>query len=104
MQQEIKKKLQSIKKQYAKEGVEIIGVFGSVAREEEGIDSDVDIVYRLDYDLFFSRYEDGFSQVIRLQEIKEELERLVGSHVDFISYDSASDLLKKSIEEDLVNV
>jgi predicted nucleotidyltransferase len=104
MQQEIKKKLQSIKKQYAKEGVEIIGVFGSVAREEEGIDSDVDIVYRLDYALFFSRYEDGFSQVIRLQEIKEELERLVGSPVDFISYDSASDLLKKSIEEDLVNV
>ena len=76
MQKEyIIKKLRLYKQKYQKEGLDIIGIFGSYARGEQDRFSDIDIVYHLDYDKFSKKYKDGFSKLLKINNIKEELER-----------------------------
>ena len=82
------KKLKQKSKLYQDEGIEIVGIFGSYARGDYDEYSDVDIAYRIDYDKFFTKYKDGFSQILRLDDIRKELEKLFGKKVDFIPYKS----------------
>jgi len=61
-----------LKKQY---GVTRVGLFGSVARDMAGDDSDVDVVVEMEKpDLFF------------LVHIKESLEKSLHCHVDIVHY------------------
>ena len=89
--------LTSLAKHYEEEGVSIVGIFGSVAEGTADAYSDVDIAYRLDYERFFSQYEDGFSQLIRLEDIRQELSENLQKPVDFTPY-------KKSFERQLIHV
>jgi predicted nucleotidyltransferase len=98
------KKIKVISQKYLDEGVEIVGIFGSVARGDDDIFSDIDITYMLNHKLFFQRYRDGFSQAIKLQDIKDELEQLLKRRVDFISLSSSSEELKKEILKDIIYV
>ena len=82
------KKLKQKSKLYQDEGIEIVGIFGSYARGDYDEYSDVDIAYRIDYDKFFTKYKDGFSQILRLDDIRKELEKFLGKKVDFIPYES----------------
>lgn len=54
-------------------GITRIGVFGSVARGDSGPDSDIDIVYETDTPNLF-----------RASHMRQELEELMGRHVDVI--------------------
>ncbi len=54
-------------------GIKKIGVFGSVARGESEPDSDIDIVYETDTPNLF-----------RASHMRQELEELMGRHVDVI--------------------
>ncbi len=45
--EEILNKLKEIKPLYEKEGLEILGVFGSYAKDTQNEFSDIDIAYRL---------------------------------------------------------
>jgi len=92
------------KKQYIKEGFEIIGVFGSYARGNESKYSDVDIAYKLDFDTFDKQFKGGFSKLLRIEEIKEELQKLLHLKVDLISMTSDNISFKKNIEKDLLYV
>ena len=47
---EILNKLKELKPIYQNEGLEILGVFGSYAKETNTKYSDIDIAYKLDYD------------------------------------------------------
>ena len=98
------KKIENIKNQYIDEGIEIVGVFGSVARDEATVFSDIDITYRINYDLFFKKYKDGFSQILKIEEVKEQLERVLHKKVDFVSLDASGKALAKEIEKDLIYV
>ena len=82
------KKLKQKSKLYQDEGIEIVGIFGSYARGDYDEYSDVDIAYKIDYDKFFAKYKDGFSQILRLDDIRKELEKFLGKKVDFIPYKS----------------
>ena len=84
--------LSRLKKEYKKEGIEIIGIFGSFAKNRYDEFSDIDISYKIDYDKFFSIYKDGFSQILRIEEIKNDLEKNLKRKVDFIPF-------SKKIEE-----
>ncbi len=79
-------KLNVLKKRYEDEGVVIYAFFGSYARETQDKYSDLDISYKLDYDRFSQKYKDGFSKLLRLQAIKEELEKEFKIKVDFVPY------------------
>ena len=37
-------------------------------------DKVIDIIYHLDYEKFSQKYQDGFSKILRLDEIKKDLE------------------------------
>jgi predicted nucleotidyltransferase len=78
--------IKELMNQYQKDGIEIIGLFGSVARGDDDIGSDIDIAYKINYDKFFSIYKDGFSQILRLEEIKEELQKRLHKKVDFVPF------------------
>ena len=80
--------LKEIKKQYAQEGVYIIGFFGSYAQGRYDAFSDIDIAYRIDHKIFSERYKDGFSKILRIEEIKSSLEQLFHKKVDLVSLDS----------------
>ena len=85
---ELTTKLKQKSKLYKDEGIEIVGIFGNYARGDYDEYSDVDIAYKIDYDKFFTKYKDGFSQILRLDDIRKELEKLLGKKVDFIPYKS----------------
>ena len=97
-------KIRIIKDRYKDDGIEIVGLFGSVARGDDDLFSDIDITYKIDYDLFFKKYQDGFSQILKINEIKEALEKELKKRVDFIPLNSNNESLKKEIERDLVYV
>jgi predicted nucleotidyltransferase len=50
---EVLGKLRELKLRYEEDGVAICGIFGSLARGEEDINSDIDIAYKLDEKPFF---------------------------------------------------
>ena len=87
--------LRGYKKDYAEQyGILDIGVFGSVARDEIGEDSDVDIVVRISKpDLFM------------IVGIKNELEERLHRSVDIVTYrDNMNQFLKKRIDGEAVYV
>lgn len=74
-------------------GIERIGVFGSVARNEAGKDSDVDIVVEMPPDLY------------AMIHAKEQLEDALHAPVDMVRYRSRMNaLLKERIEREAVYV
>ena len=77
-----------------KYGILTLGIFGSVARNSFVTDSDIDIVIRtIKVDLFL------------LVHLKEELEKLLGTHIDIIRYrNRMNKYLKKHIDEEAIYV
>ena len=83
--------LRNYKKDHAgKYGIRRIGVFGSTARDEAGIDSDVDICIVTDTPNPFV-----------LVHIKADIEKLVKKHVDIVRIrDKMNPYLRERIERD----
>jgi len=93
----VKKEIIEILRQYKKEfaeqyGILDIGVFGSVARDEAGEDSDIDVVVRIiKPDLFL------------LVGLKNELEERLHRRVDIVTYrKNMNQFLKKRIDGEAV--
>ena len=94
--EDILNKLKELKPIYQNEGLEILGVFGSYAKETNTKYSDIDIAYKLDYDKFSKKYIGGFSKILRIDEIKDELKTIFKTEVDFVS-DSNKKIMKDLI-------
>ena len=97
-------KLREVKAKYAKDGFIILGLFGSVARGEEDSFSDIDIAYKIDYNKFSKKYKDGFSKILKIEDTKEELEKILQSRVDLISINSNNKLFLDRIKKDFIYV
>jgi len=95
--------LKENKQLYLNDGVEIIGVFGSVARDEATYSSDIDIAYKLIKDRFFHKYR-GFAAISKISDIKQELSHKLHKKVDFISLDNSNKDLVNSIKKELIYV
>ena len=52
--------LKRLKPKYEREGIVILGLFGSYAQNKQTPFSDIDIIYHLDYEKFSQKYQDGF--------------------------------------------
>ncbi|WP_422235550.1 nucleotidyltransferase family protein [Sulfuricurvum sp.] len=85
--------LQSYKREHADEfGIMRIGIFGSVARNEATEQSDVDVVI-----------ETKHPNLFKLSRIRLDLEELMHTHVDLVSYrDSMNTFLKERIQKEAV--
>ena len=66
------------------------------AKETNTKYSDIDIAYKLDYDKFSKKYIGGFSKILRINEIKDELKAIFKTEVDFVS-DSNKKIMKDLI-------
>jgi len=97
-------KISEIKNKYQHEGFEIVGVFGSYARGNADKFSDVDIAYSVDYSRFDQEFKGGFAKILRIEEIKEELQKRLQLKVDLVSLNSNSSRFKKNIQKDIVYV
>lgn len=95
---EIISKLKELKPTYEQEGLILLGVFGSYAKDTQNSFSDIDIAYKLDYDKFSTKYKDGFSKILRIDDIKEELEQTFKTKIDFVPDNN------KSILSDIIYV
>jgi len=97
---EVLKTLKSLKNRYKNEGFLILGIFGSVARGEEG--RDIDIIYKIDRE-FISHYK-GFESINRIENIKNELKNIFHKDIDLVTANTHNSILKKSFEEDAIYV
>lgn len=95
---EIMSQLKKLQPTYNEEGLYLLGLFGSYAKETQTEMSDIDIAYKVDYELFSKKYVDGFSKVLRLDTVKEELQTIFQKRVDFVSSSN------KAILKDLIYV
>ncbi|HHH37828.1 MAG TPA: nucleotidyltransferase domain-containing protein [Epsilonproteobacteria bacterium] len=104
MTQNILQNLQKIKTKYEKEGVYIVGVFGSYAQDKFDDFSDIDIAYTIDHDRFSRIYSDGFSKILRIEEIRHALEKRFHKKVDFVSLDSNNKSFVDYIKKEMLYV
>ncbi|MGB6328903.1 MAG: hypothetical protein WBF48_08235 [Halarcobacter sp.] len=94
--EEILNKLKELNPVYQKEGLEILGVFGSYANNTQT--KYINIAYKLDYEKISKKYVGGFSKLLRIDSIKDELKSIFKKEIDFVP-DS-----NKKIMKDLINV
>lgn len=87
--------LQSIKEHSAsKYGIEELGIFGSVARDEQNENSDLDVFVKLSSPDFFI-----------MSDLKDDIEKQCGCNVDLLRLrPSLRPLLKSRIERDGIYV
>ncbi len=79
-------------------GVLSASIFGSVARDEAGPDSDIDVVVRLSE--AFS--EGGFDYFARIEELQRRLSATFGRRVDVIEEPVRKPRLQAEIDRDRV--
>jgi len=95
---EILSKLRELKPTYEKEGLILLGLFGSYAKDTQTKYSDIDIVYKMDYDKFSLKYKSGFAKLLRIDDVKKELQSIFNTPIDLVPDTN------KSILKDLINV
>jgi predicted nucleotidyltransferase len=78
-------KLKQLKPYFEEEGIILLGLFGSYANGNFSKYSDIDIAYKINYDKFSKKYKGGFSKLIKIDDIKKELEKQFQKPVDFVS-------------------
>lgn len=94
----IKERIINILKNHSKEiknfKVKSLSLFGSIARNEDRLESDIDIVVSFEGRATFDMYMD----------LKFYLEEICGRKVDLITENALKPILKKHIQKDLIRV
>lgn len=96
-------KIIELKPHYKKEGIILLGIFGSFARDEANNESDIDILYDIDSEIFCQKYP-GFTSFTRLKNIKLELAKIFNRNVDLATIDNDSKTFKKYALKDAIYV
>lgn len=102
MNPELITKLKMLKKRYASEGFIILGVFGSYARNEQKSDSDIDILYELNEDMY--KQFPGWEIYPVLEKIEREIETELQSKVDIANKNALNEIGEKYILPEVVYV
>jgi len=92
--EDILSKIKELKPKYAREGLMLVGLFGSYANNTERKNSDIDILYDIKKNIF-SKKHPGFTAFTRLNEIKQELKEIFHTDVDLATIDNHSTTFKK---------
>ncbi len=75
-------------------GVKSIAIFGSVARDEARVDSDVDLLAEFEEVLTFDRYMD----------LKFDLEEWLGRRVDLVSHKMLNPIIREAVRKEAIYV
>jgi predicted nucleotidyltransferase len=76
-------------------GVEHLYLFGSMARDEAGADSDVDLIFD---------YQRGRLGLFELMDVKEAAARILGRPTDIMTRDSLHKTLRRRIEASALQI
>ena len=87
----LQKALPGLKERF---GVQDLAIFGSVARDEAGPESDVDVLVTFE----------GRTRFRAFMGLQFELEDILGGKVDLVTSKALKPLTRPSIEKDLVHV
>lgn len=83
--EEILNTLKEVKPKYEKEGISLLGLFGSYAKGTQNEFSDIDIAYSLDFQKILKQQDNNsFRVLFRIDEIKKELQKILKKRVDFV--------------------
>ena len=93
--------LQTIKIKFQANGIEEIALFGSYARGEESVYSDIDIAIRKDS--VFLQNNNAYDYFNRVALLKELLGKKFHRNIDIFDLDSDS-TMKQTISKDLIYV
>lgn len=93
---EILETLKALKPQYQKDGLILVGLFGSYSRGDERSDSDIDIVYEIEKDKKFSMF--------KYLKYLSDLEKSLNHKVDLVRAGTIKADLKPYIYKDLIYV
>lgn len=96
------KELRKFKNMYLAEGFELVGLFGSYAKESEDVFSDIDIAYTINHNIFFR--DNAYKKLLRIEEIKKELEMNFHKKVDLVSLDSDNSQFNENINKELIKL
>jgi predicted nucleotidyltransferase len=99
----IVEKLKELKPYYEKEGLILVGLFGSYAHHNADESSDIDILYDINADIFCSYYP-GFQSFSRLEKVKEELKAIFNKDIDLATIDNNSTTFKNYALKDAIYV
>jgi len=101
--QTILAKIKELKPIYEKQGLILVGLFGSYAKDEATPSSDIDLLYDINSSKFFSDESDwGGSN--KLLNIKNELEKIFNKNVDLCTISGNSRTFKKFALKDALYV
>jgi len=89
--EEIRKKIIPLLKPY---NISRVGLFGSAARGEMSVDSDIDILVEIGSDV----------SLLTFVEIKQRLEEELGRKVDLVEYETIKPSLKVNIMQNHVSL
>ena len=103
-QQEILALLRKYKLRYAEEGLHLVGLFGSYARGSQDQFSDIDVAYELDKKRFSQKYKDGFSKLLHIQDVQENLAKAFHHKVDLVSLNSSNKPFLEHIKKEMIYV
>jgi len=95
LRDEIIARLQASEADLKRLGVRDLYLFGSTARDEASVDSDVD--------LFFD-YERGSFGLFELMDVKDLASKILGRDADIMTRDSIHELLRPGIEASALRV
>ena len=87
-------KIIKVFKKYKKKGLSNFRLFGSVAREEDNIDSDIDFLVHINYES--KDYQPGI-----ISKLKEELKKIMNIEVDVISDEALTSNFKNVIKDEI---
>jgi len=74
--------------------IEYLGVFGSYARGDYGVDSDVDMLVRFNRPI----------GLIKFARVELDMEALLGKKVDMVTEGGISELIKGSLNEEISSI
>lgn len=96
-------KIKELKPFYEKEGLILLGLFGSYANNEANEKSDIDILYEIKIEKF-SEKDPGFTAFSRLKNIKDELKEVFKTEIDLCAKNGLSRTGEKYILGNVIYV
>lgn len=91
---QVLQKLRELSPIYAQQGFLIKGIFGSVARDEDTENSDVDILYQYTKKISFNDF----------LQLEATLEEYIGQKVDLVNIDYANPMIMRKAKKDIIYV
>ena len=104
MQNDLLDKIKNLKPKLHDEGFELLGVFGSFARNEETSNSDIDLLYKIENTNSYLEKYQGWDSILHIVETKNFIQKELKRDIDFVDRDTLNDIGKEHILKDLIYV